>query len=54
MIEKTLDITTKDSEMENFVCHPERDGRPGRIPLPHGRRPRHRSSPEEIAPRYHA
>ena len=26
MIEKTLDITTKDSEMETFICHPERNG----------------------------
>ena len=26
MIEKTLDITTKDGEMETFVCHPERNG----------------------------
>src|SRR5215831_5905574 len=26
MIEKTLDITTKDGEMETFICHPERDG----------------------------
>ena len=26
MIEKTLDITTKDGEMETFICHPERNG----------------------------
>lgn len=26
MIEKTLDITTKDGEMETFISHPERDG----------------------------
>src|SRR5919202_2355552 len=26
MIEKTLDITTKDGEMESFICHPERGG----------------------------
>src|SRR5947208_15530311 len=26
MIEKTLDITTKDGAMETFTCHPERDG----------------------------
>ena len=26
MIEKTLDITTKDGEMETFTCHPERNG----------------------------
>src|SRR5919202_6124234 len=26
MIEKTLDITTKDGEMESFICHPERNG----------------------------
>src|SRR5215468_3264205 len=26
MIEKTLDITTKDGEMETFTCRPERDG----------------------------
>jgi dienelactone hydrolase len=25
MIEKTLDITTKDGEMETFICHPERN-----------------------------
>ena len=26
MIEKTLDITTKDGAMETFICHPERNG----------------------------
>ena len=26
MIEKTLDITTNDGEMETFICHPERGG----------------------------
>jgi carboxymethylenebutenolidase len=26
MIEKTLDITTKDGEMEIFICYPERNG----------------------------
>jgi carboxymethylenebutenolidase len=26
MIEETLDITTKDGEMETFICHPERGG----------------------------
>ena len=26
MIETTLDITTKDGEMETFICHPERNG----------------------------
>ena len=26
MIEKTLDITTEDGEMETFICHPERGG----------------------------
>jgi carboxymethylenebutenolidase len=26
MIEKTLDITTNDGEMETFICHPERNG----------------------------
>jgi dienelactone hydrolase len=26
MIEKTQDITTKDGEMETFICHPERNG----------------------------
>lgn len=26
MIEKTLEITTKDGEMETFICHPERNG----------------------------
>jgi carboxymethylenebutenolidase len=26
MIEKTLDITTKDGAMETFICHPERHG----------------------------
>jgi hypothetical protein len=26
MIEKTLDITTKDGEMETFICRPERNG----------------------------
>jgi carboxymethylenebutenolidase len=26
MIEETLDITTKDGEMETFICHPERNG----------------------------
>ena len=26
MIEKTLDITTEDGEMETFICHPERNG----------------------------
>ena len=26
MIEKTLDITTKNGEMETFICHPERNG----------------------------
>jgi hypothetical protein len=26
MIEKTLDITTKDGEIETFICHPERNG----------------------------
>tara|TARA_B100000315_G_C14075650_1_gene362577 strand:- start:39 stop:140 length:102 start_codon:yes stop_codon:yes gene_type:complete len=26
MIEATLDIGTKDGEMETFVCHPERNG----------------------------
>src|SRR6201993_78165 len=26
MIERTLEITTKDGEMETFICHPERDG----------------------------
>ncbi len=26
MIEKTMDITTKDGEMETFICHPERNG----------------------------
>jgi carboxymethylenebutenolidase len=26
MIEKTLDIMTKDGEMETFICHPERNG----------------------------
>src|SRR5690348_14906079 len=26
MIEKTLDITAKDGEMETFICHPERNG----------------------------
>ena len=25
MIEKTLDVTTKDGEMETFICHPERN-----------------------------
>jgi carboxymethylenebutenolidase len=25
MIEKTLDITTKDGAMETFICHPERN-----------------------------
>src|ERR1700757_2031696 len=25
MIEKTLDITTKEGEMETFICHPERN-----------------------------
>jgi carboxymethylenebutenolidase len=25
MIEETLDITTKDGEMETFICHPERN-----------------------------
>ena len=26
MIERTLDITTNDGEMETFICHPERSG----------------------------
>src|ERR1700682_4659398 len=26
MIEQTLDVTTKDGEMETFICHPERGG----------------------------
>jgi carboxymethylenebutenolidase len=26
MIEQTLDITTKDGEMETFICRPERGG----------------------------
>ena len=26
MIEQTLDIATKDGEMETFICHPERSG----------------------------
>jgi carboxymethylenebutenolidase len=26
LIEETLDITTKDGEMETFICHPERNG----------------------------
>jgi hypothetical protein len=26
LIEKTQDITTKDGEMETFICHPERNG----------------------------
>ena len=26
MIEKNLGITTKDGEMETFICHPERNG----------------------------
>ena len=26
MIEETLDITTKDGEIETFICHPERNG----------------------------
>ena len=26
MIEKTLEITTKDGAMEIFICHPERNG----------------------------
>ena len=26
MIEKTVDIATKDGEMETFICHPERSG----------------------------
>jgi carboxymethylenebutenolidase len=26
MIEKTLDIATKDGQMETFICHPERGG----------------------------
>jgi carboxymethylenebutenolidase len=26
LIEKTLDITTKDGEMETLICHPERNG----------------------------
>jgi carboxymethylenebutenolidase len=26
MIEKTLDLTTEDGEMETFICHPGRNG----------------------------
>jgi carboxymethylenebutenolidase len=26
LIEKNLGITTKDGEMETFICHPERNG----------------------------